>query len=115
MKCISAHAPDQQLISLTVCGKKLLMWLLEYHVEIQCENNALHHTTVEGPEDADGERGLFQLPQQRQSLLGLFRDPWGVFIPAQVVRDLILHSEELDVLHSLHWCWEERAQAHTAF
>ena len=62
--------------------------------------NTLHHTIVEEPEDADGERDLFQLPQEVQSLLGPFHDPWGVLIPAEVLREL--HSEELDVLHSLH-------------
>ena len=36
--------------------------------------NALHHTTIESPEDADGERGLVQLPQEVQSLLGQFFD-----------------------------------------
>ena len=63
--------------------------------------NALHHTTVESPEDAGGERCLFQLPQEIQSLLGPFRDLWGVSILALVLRDL--HSEEPDVLLSLHY------------
>ena len=35
-------------------------------------NTSLSNTTVESPEDAGGERGLFQLPQ---CLLGPFRDP----------------------------------------
>ena len=183
MKCMSAHAPDQQFTNLTACGRNLLISLLVRSFltpelfswwqqfkecvervggvpdDVQCpapaaaveesldrgegnsdeplsssnyslqgffvwhtaagvpcrdtiHQSALHHITVESPEDADGERGLTQLPQEVQSLLGPFHDPWGVFIPAYVLRDL--HSEELDVFHSLHWCWEERARAVTS-
>ena len=42
------------------------------HLNLECHVNAL---TAESPEDADGERGLFQLPQEIQSLLGPFHDP----------------------------------------
>ena len=75
MKCISAHAPDQHFINQTPCGKEAV----DTSVGVPCRDtirqNALHHITVESPEDADGERDLFQPPQEVQSLLGLFQDP----------------------------------------
>ena len=58
------------LFCLTYCS-----WVPWVPCRDTIHQNILHHTTIEGPEDAEGEKGLFQLPQEVQSLRGRFVIP----------------------------------------
>lgn len=52
------------------------------------------------PEDAGGERSLFEFPREVQSLVGPFDEPLGVSRSGEIVCDL--HSEEFNHLHPFH-------------